>query len=306
MSQPIAMTALDQRQKAVLRPILYADIFDFPLTQAEVYRFIEFETTPTEVEQLLLQAVEVGQIMTSEGFYSLPHRTDLAHKRRERERASALLWPKAHRYGRWLAALPFVRMVAVTGSLAVDNPRDGVDDIDFLIVTRPGRLWMCRAMIVMLVRFGHLCGVHLCPNYIITENRLTFDSNDFFTAREIIQMQPLYGEALYLQMVQANAWIAHFFPHGSRPNTERLADNLTPGQHWLKRVGEFMLSGVWGNRLESLVQRYQVAKHTRLAEHYGQRDRVVFNADECKGHYDGHRRRAMAAYHQRMQEALVE
>ncbi|HMQ52212.1 MAG TPA: hypothetical protein PKD98_08975 [Anaerolineae bacterium] len=306
MNQPIAMTVLDQRQKAVLRPILYADIFDFPLTQAEVYRFIEIKTTPAEVEQLLLQAVEAGQLAVVEGFFSLPHRTELAPKRQERERASALLWPKAGRYGRWLAALPFVRMVAVTGSLAVDNPRDGADVIVFLVGTRPGRLWMCRAMMVMLVRLGHLGGVHLCPNYIVTENRLSFDSQDFFTAREVIQMQPLYGEALYRQMVQANAWIARFFPHGSQPSTQRLADDLTPAQQGLKRVGEFILAGVLGNRLESIVQRYQVAKHTRLAEHYGQRDRVVFNADECKGHYDGHKRRAMAAYRRRMQEALVE
>ena len=56
-----------------------------------------------------------------------------------------------------------MKMVAITGSLAMDNA-DLDADIDFLIVTEPGRLWVCRAMIAALgLSAGHKN--HLCFNF---------------------------------------------------------------------------------------------------------------------------------------------
>jgi hypothetical protein len=291
----------DDLTKEVLKPILYTDIFDYPLTLEEVYKFSEVKTTPGTVKALLDQAVKSGRLILVDGFYSLAHRPQLAAKRRERQQISAALWPKASYYGRWLAALPFVRMVAVTGSLAVENPRNGVDDIDYLIVTQPGRLWLCRAMIILMVRYGHRRGVHLCPNYLITENVLDFE-HDFFIAREMLQMKPLYGQTLYLKMREINSWVTAYFPQGNGLNLEKLEDELSPGQANFKQWGELILGGGPGSLLEKWLQWFQVTKHTRRAERYGVLDKVIFTADVCKGHYDGHGQKTMGAYQKRIEE----
>lgn len=294
----------EQQAQAVLKPILYADIFDYPLTLEEVYKFVEFEMTLDKIELLLGQAVDDGKLVQVNGFYSLSNRPHLAAKRLERRKASRVLWPQAIYYGRWLASLPFVRLVAITGALAVDNPSDGVDDIDYLIVTRRRRLWLCRAMIVMLVKYGHRRGVHLCPNYLITEDVLGFE-DDFFAAREILQMQPLYGKDAYQRMSEVNAWVTHYFPQGDNLNLDKLNDRLSPEQHFIKRAGEFILRGFVGNILEFWLQKIQVTKHTKRARRYGALDKVIFTADVCKGHYDGHNHKTMTAYQQRIQNYIT-
>jgi len=289
----------------IIKPILYTDIFDYPLTFAEIYRFLEIETTAEEVEAWLSRAIAQKQLIDVDGFYCLPHRAELVAKRRKRERASGQLWPHAIRYGHWMAGLPFVRLVAVTGSLAVNNPRDGVDDIDYLIVTQAGRLWLCRALIILLVKIGRRQGVHLCPNYLITENVLNFDES-FFTAREMLQMQPLYGQAYYVKMRETNGWVTDYFPQGDRLNLEKMRDVLSPGQQFFKRASEFVLGGFLGTFLEKRVQEFHIAKHTRQAETYGVRDKVIFTPDVCKGHYDGHGNKTMDAYKQRLQKYMAQ
>lgn len=288
--------------KEVLKPIFYADIFDYPLTFEEIHKFLEFEVSRDEVKQLLEQAIQNQEIISVDGFYSLPDRAHLAARRRERWQTSQQLWPKAIHYGRWIASLPFVRMVSVTGSLAVDNPRDGVDDIDYLIVTQPRRLWFCRALIILLVKYGHRRGVHLCPNYIITENVLYFEDNNLFAAREMLQMIPLYGKRSYLEMRRINDWVTDYLPQGTTLNLKKLDDRLSPVQGLLKRAGEFILGGFLGDLCEAVLQKIQITKHTRLLERRGAADSVVFTADVCKGHYDGHNGKIMDTYRQRLRD----
>lgn len=305
MSQLNQQYSNGQSIKEVLKPILYADIFDYPLTFEEIYKFLEFKIAPDEVKKLLDQAIDHHEIILNDNFYSLAGKAHLVARRRERWVASQTLWPKAIHYGRWIASLPFIRMVSVTGSLAVDNPRDGVDDIDYLIVTRPRRLWFCRALIILMVRYSRLRGVHLCPNYLLTENVLYFEENNLFTAREMLQMIPLYGREFYMKMRKINAWVTRYLPQGEGLNLDRINDQLSPGQNLFKKLGEFILGGWMGDLMEQLLQKIQITKHTRLAQKHGALDKVVFTADTCKGHYDGHYQKTMHAYQQRLQAHLV-
>ena len=290
----------DNRDKSILNPLLYADIFDYPLTFNEIHKYLEFKATPERVADLLAQAVTRREIILVDGFYSLAGKPDLAAIRRTREQASQQLWPKATRYGRWIASLPFVSMVSITGSLAVNNPRDNVDDIDYFIVTKPNRLWLCRALIILLVRLGRRRGIHLCPNYLLTENIIIFKDRNLYIARELVQMIPLYGKALYTKMRRQNSWVIDFLPQGDTLNLGQVDDRLSVGQKIVKALGELVFSGAIGNLAEKILQKRQITKHLKLAEKYGALDKVTFTADECKGHYDGHGRKTLDAYRKRL------
>ncbi len=56
--------------------------------------------------------------------------------------------------GRLVATLPFVRMVGIGGSLAVDNVTSPRDDIDLMIVARQGRVWTARALSIAVVHLA--------------------------------------------------------------------------------------------------------------------------------------------------------
>jgi hypothetical protein len=221
MNQQNSRTELHQRLDEAIKPIVYGDIFDYPLTLDEIHRYLEFKTSREAVSRLLGYALEARKIIFIDGFYSLVGRSHLVAKRQERQAYARSLWPRAVRYGHWIASLPFVKMLAITGSLSVENPRNNVDDIDYLIVTRAKRLWLCRAMIIFLVRLARRRGVNLCPNYLLTENVLQFDEANLYTAREMVQMVPLFGRQPYLKMWAANAWVADFLPQGNDPNLDR-------------------------------------------------------------------------------------
>ncbi len=287
--------------QAVLKPLLYADIFDYPLTLEEVYRFLEVDLPFETTQQLLAQAVAEQMLEQVGQFYCLPEKSHLIATRQQRWQMAQQLWGQAFYYGRWIASLPFVRMVAVTGSLAVDNPAEHRDDIDFLIVTQPQRLWLCRAMVIGLVRYGRLRGSHLCPNYMLTERVLQLEERSFYAARELMQMVPLYGKPTYCRLRQLNSWVTEYLPHGDALNLTHLHDALSWGQRWGKQGTESLLRGGLGDALERALQRYQIRKHTRLAAQHGARDRVLFTADQCKGHYDSHGDRTLRAYEERVQ-----
>jgi hypothetical protein len=189
---------------------------------------------------------------------------------------------RAFFYGRLIARLPFVRMVTVTGSLAVDNAEDG-DDIDYLIATASGRVWLARALTMGVVRLASLRGLTLCPNYLLAETALELPERDAYTARELLQMRPVAGYAVYSRMLAANAWCAELLPNW-QPDAS--PPDKRPGL--LKRLGEAVLGGRLGDALERWFLRRKGRELNALA---GANGEVVFNEDVCKGHFDAHRAR---------------
>src|SRR5689334_14464241 len=133
--------------RAILHTLHYADLFDFPMTLAELTRYlIECRASEAEVARELAENPGLQAAVTHRGDdYYLAGRDGLPAVRRERAAASAALWRRARRYVQWVQWLPFVRMVAVTGALAMDNVGQRVD-IDLLIVAAPGRIWVCRRL----------------------------------------------------------------------------------------------------------------------------------------------------------------
>jgi len=283
---------------SILQTIAYADIFSYPLTLDEIHHYlIGSEATKQQVQDTLNGNNNITKI---DEFYALPNREHTVEIRQRRQQIAADFWPIALKYGRLIGSLPFVRMVAVTGSLAVDNTENN-NDIDYLIVTEPGRLWVCRLFIVALVRYVQRQGYTLCPNYIISENALVFPQKSLFAAREIAQMIPIIGQATYEKMRNANHWMMEYLPNAKGlPPTQITINKSQPPV--LTRTAETLLRTPPGCWLDTWEMKRKIRK---FMTHYDNTVEAAFDKDWCKGHFDGHYQRIMDEYETRL-EALRE
>jgi len=285
---------------AILQTLAYADVFDYPLTGDEIYRYLTGRRSQRgEIEP----AIEhIPAIRCTQGLYTLAGRENLAELRRQRAIASRRLWPLAVSWGNVINRLPFVRMLAVTGSLAVDN-LDGGADIDYLVVTEPGRLWLCRALVLLVRRFALRDGVTICPNYIITLNRLEFLDHSLYSAHEIAQMVPLAGMAVYAQVRARNSWM-----EGYLPNAQGLPEVQAHLSHHavdsLERPG---FEAVLRTPLFGVLERWEMQRKIKmLRQEQGESPESEFSADICKGHFHLHRTQTNLALEQRLSRLEVE
>jgi hypothetical protein len=291
-----ATTPLSVLSNAILHTAAYADVFDYPLTSTEIHRYLIGIRAPHEAVAHFLR--EVMPLSKVGGYYSLPSREKLVETRRRRERIAAQLWPKAIEYGRLIARLPFVRMVAVTGALAVNNAEEG-DDIDFLIVTEPGRLWFSRGLILLVRRLAALQGVTLCPNYLVSLRTLVFGDRSLYTAHEITQMVPLAGLDVYDQIRVQNAWVGRYLP-----NAHSAPAAPFNSSHTISRtLGRPAMEAVLRTKPFSTLERWEMnRKIRRLRCEQAASPESDFSADWCKGHVHRHRERTQAALDERLDQ----
>jgi len=335
--------------RAILQTVAYADVFDYPLSGAELTRYlVGVPATREQVERAMSDAPLARRLARRDDLIALPGQERLFDLRRRRAAVAAELWPHALIYGRRIAALPFVRMVAITGALAMDNV-DGRLDMDYFIVTRQGRLWLCRAQIITLVRLARLQGHEICPNFLVTEQALSIEEHNLYTAHELAQMVPISGMATYGRMRSINAWTETYLPNAGGPARPMGPIQFTP---WpFRRLAESVLSTRFGSWLEGWEMKRKIAKLSRQTTDHGRRTtedgqgtadvimapghqgtgslsargaespqrpgadhtgpsstvhgpwsrpEAAFSPDRCKGHFERHGERTLAAFEARL------
>ena len=309
-------------KQAILWTVAYADIFDYPLTLDEIHWYLwGLSASREEVEDALhrcglcpahLSHMTPDTRDLNGGYYTLPGRESIVALRRYRESIAAGLWRKAWTYAHRIAQLPFVRMVALTGSLAVGNVQPGAD-IDYLIVTEHGRLWLCRAAVIALGMWANRQGDIVCPNYFLSERALAVTERNLYTAHEFAQMIPLYNLDAYKQIQASNAWVQHYLPNAtglpcltnkilaSKPaglsHMDRPQDNL------IKKMAEAAFRSRPGARLEAWEMGRKLRKYRRELELHPESD---FSPYCCKGHFNDHMARTHESFTRRLQSVGAE
>jgi hypothetical protein len=279
-------------RRAVLEALAYSDIFEFPLRLDEIHRFLPLRASLKEVADTV---AELGvEIETQGGYYFLARRRQIVDLRRERKVRSRTLLPLALNYGRILGSLPFIRMVALTGSLAVMNVSKDAD-FDYMLVTQPGRLWTARAFALLLNRMTKKLGHTLCPNLIVSEAALEWPLHDLYSARELYQMIPISGMDVYQRLIHANAWAKEFLPNCSSDFSRE--EKATKVATTLKVFLEFPLRGKFGDRFEQWEMTRKIA---RFSNQEGFGEETTFNAEICQGNFHHHRRWTWEVLKERM------
>lgn len=205
--------------------LIYHDIFDYPLAPLELIKW----TAGKEIE---FKNLENTKISTKNGFLFLNGKEGSTLKRLMRKRISKRKLEKAKKAARVLSFLPTIKMVAVTGALAMNNANED-SDIDFLMITKKGSLWTTRLFAMGLLKIfriprrkygDKITKDKLCLNIWLDESDLAWgrNSRNIFTSHEISQIIPLVNkDQAYERFLSKNIWIADFWPNATSAKVEK-------------------------------------------------------------------------------------
>lgn len=264
--------------KAILKTLIYADIFDYPMLSHEVHKWlIGKEASLEQVERALKKMVKEKKIYFREGMFFLRGRNELTKKRLVNEKVSQKFYQKAVWMARLLRVIPWIRLVGISGSLAMRNA-DKLADIDLFVVTAVRRVWLTRLWsALMLELFGERrrrgetkkeSAGKICLNLLISEAALGQPSQNLYLAHEVLQMKVLWErKKSYQKFLEANGWTKKLLPNwiGMSAVEKQLKNN--PGRpfklfDFLERVSEF-----WQRRYMGRLSGTEIVGHQMLYFH---------------------------------------
>jgi hypothetical protein len=205
---------------AVLKTLTYADIFDYPLTREEIWRWLISDKG--KAEKTLQGLIKKGTIAQKEGYFFFKGREEVVGARKKREEWAKEKWVIAQKTAAKLRKIPGIRLLGVTGALAVNNCKKE-DDIDFLVITSAGYLWLVRLVVYLL---APALGIKrrrpaerkvkdkICFNLFLDEGSLRVGPPSLFLAHEVAQLKPLVNKGkAYERFLWENQWVGDFLPN---------------------------------------------------------------------------------------------
>lgn len=229
---------LTPEEEAIVRSVLYAAVFDYPLTLSQLRQtLIGSAQTPSQIVTALRQGAGLATLVeTRDGFIFPAGRADLIEVRRRREQRSRAFLAEHGPLLRLIAALPYVRLLGLSGSVAHLNMESG-GDLDIFIVTRGARVWSTAVLVILLAKaLGRRRT--LCANFIVADSALRFDQPDLFAANQIINLKPLIGDDTYRQLLEANPFVHDCYPNFHAPAAGHLRVHQPALLRAAKRVAE--------------------------------------------------------------------
>jgi hypothetical protein len=243
--------ALAGPELAIARSVLYASLFDYPLTLAQLRQsLIESRQTATEILQVYEGSAALGAVVEQrDGFFFPRGRADLIDERRRRESRSRAFLRRHHLLLSLVCLIPYVRMVALSGSIAHLN-LEGDGDLDLFIVTRGGRVWSVTVAVVVLAKLMRRRSI-VCANYVVADSHLALDAQDLFSASQIVHLKPLVGRDVFRAFVAANPFVTRYYPNFHEAGSPALPFRRATVFDAVKRAAERLLAWPW-NGLEAL------------------------------------------------------
>jgi predicted nucleotidyltransferase len=239
----------------ILATLSYFDIFDYPLTQTEIAQFLKSLYTQEEFIEDLNQLTIENWIYKFDEFYMLQDNYSLVQRRRKGNIKAKAMLKTAEKIAGFLSGFPFVKGVAISGSLS-KNFADENSDIDFFIITEKNKLWLARTFMHCFKKLAILLRKQdwFCMNYYVDEEMLLIKEKNIYTATEIATLLPLRGINTFDEFFKSNIWSKNFLPnHSLRISYVEEAKNSV-----LKKGIEFIFRNPFGNLLDRLLMKISV------------------------------------------------
>jgi hypothetical protein len=239
-----------QLPKAIITTLEYHKVFDYPLTQGEIWQYLinlnpkaKVSFQPENFKKSLNQLKKSKKIFLENNYFFLKNSKKLIKIRRKRRQLSQKKIKIAKKIINIFKKIPGIKAIAITGALAMNNCRDN-DDIDLMIITQYQRLWIIRPILLLILQ---LLGKRrkpnqkqvkdkICLNLFLDETALKLNKkkHNLLTSHEISQAKIIYNhKQTWEKFLQQNIWVLNYLPN---------AFNLYNFRSMAKKPSQFKLT----------------------------------------------------------------
>lgn len=248
--------------EAILRTLHYFHYFNHGLQLEEVHKFLGLKCSKSDVEAGLMALREQGFICHKDSFFGLSQ--SAVDQRVTHLKRNVKLQKIAQKMGRFISKFPFVRGVYLSGSLSKGGATGVDDDIDYFIITAPGRVWTAKMFLILFKKVFLLNNKkYFCINLLMSSDQLSLDRRNIYIATEAASILPLAKDNLKQDFFAQNSWLLDFFPNLSIPQPSQA--------HSSNNLMERIINGLLGEKLErwakSKFERH-VAQHKADSGYY--------------------------------------
>lgn len=263
---------INKKHKAILQAVLYFDIFKYPLKEAEILENCCVQIRAEELKVLLSELLTYGYLKQVKDYF-MPHWADVDNvPRRENGNARAdEMMKEAYARSRKASRLPFIKGLCISGSLS-KNYFDDKSDVDFFVITKANRLWICRSLFVVFYKLLRESKKKFyCLNYFISEADLRIDDKNVFVATELAHLIPTFGYEQYKQLLKSNLWYKDWIGNKTEHDGKGCIEEK---KGFGKRLIEGFFAGSFGNWCDEFLQKETARRWEK--RHSGDIDKKQF------------------------------
>lgn len=249
---------------------------------------------------LLKETVEDVALKTDGFYYFSPlANANNTLKRKEGNKMAADMMPIAVKWGKRLFQFPYVRSISLSGSLS-KNYFDQHSDIDFFVVTKKNRLWICRTLLILYWKLSSSENKKkFCTNYFVDETVLEWEEKNRFTAIELNYLVPIVNSDGANKIIAKNDWIRNYVNNKSLNINFEIKTNTHP----IKQLIEFFLNNLVGNFLENLLLRKTLERWRKKYPDLNKEDfELQFRSRKnvCKRHTKGFQNKVILLFNEKL------
>jgi hypothetical protein len=209
--------------RAIVSTIAFFDIFSYPLSAFEVYKYLQKDTSYFQVVLALKNLKDKSIISSKNSFYCLKGKEFNFEIRQRRYNYTKKKIKIARKWSKIFKLFTGLKLIALSNSIGAYNIRKE-GDIDLFIITKRNKIWTSRFILAFIGKLFNLRPSpdnekdKLCLSFFVSENNLNLENytkeHDFYFLYWLVNLSSVYDKDDYLNKLLANnMWVKKYLPN---------------------------------------------------------------------------------------------